>query len=242
MKKRIMSVLLLIVLIHLGNKDSVSSADDKVKTITLSSYEKSILAEFSRVVLETAYGELGIKISLTELPVKRALVFSNEGKTDGELHRMKGIEKKYPNLRWIPISVTRIKMSVFALKEHQIKGMESLKPFKIGIRRGVVISDQLTKGYTRIELDKYNQILKMIDAERIDVGLISLFTGIMEMKKLGLNHIKVLKPPVKVIPLYHYLHKKHDSLVPKIKHKLREMEAKGDIRAIWTRVEKKLLE
>ncbi|MCP4349876.1 MAG: hypothetical protein GY795_30715 [Desulfobacterales bacterium] len=30
--------------------------------------------------------------------------------------------------------------------------------------------------------------------------------------------------------------------IPKIKHKLREMEAKGDIQAIWTRVEKKLLE
>ena len=52
-------------------------------------------------------------------------------------------------------------------------------------------------------------------------------------KKMNLNQIVMLIPPVQVDPLYHYLHKKHKALVPQITAILKKMRQEGKFQEIY---------
>ncbi|MBC8177316.1 MAG: hypothetical protein H8E19_07905 [Deltaproteobacteria bacterium] len=49
-------------------------------------------------ILKLAYKRLGIPIVIVEMPGKRALVESSEGRIDGEVHRIFRVGKDYPTL------------------------------------------------------------------------------------------------------------------------------------------------
>ena len=73
-------------------------------TLTFSSIENSGFTPFAKSIILKAYENEGIQVSINPLPAKRALKTANYGKeVDGELFRISGIEKKYPNL--IPIKI-----------------------------------------------------------------------------------------------------------------------------------------
>jgi polar amino acid transport system substrate-binding protein len=68
------------------------------KTLNFSCIEQTPDIEISRIVLSEAYSRLGIDIKIQELPGLRALIYANEGSTDGELFRAEGVEREYQNL------------------------------------------------------------------------------------------------------------------------------------------------
>ena len=53
--------------------------------------------------------------------------------------------------------------------------------------------------------------------------------------------MRVLEPPLAEVPLYHYLNKKHEALLPSLVAVLRKMEKEGTIRAIAKRVADEML-
>jgi len=58
-----------------------------------------------------------------------------------------------------------------------------------------------------------------------DFAISSLLAGMDEIKRQGLTDIKVIEPPWVEYSLHHYLHKKHESLTPKIMLELEKAEA-----------------
>ncbi|MET0084428.1 MAG: transporter substrate-binding domain-containing protein [Sedimenticola sp.] len=191
----------------------------------------------SERVLQEAYGKIGISIRVDKVPGKRALASSNSGKVDGEANRIANINEKFTNLIMIPVPVVNIKMVAFSKQEtFPVNGWESLKPYNIGIRRGIRISDEGTKGMQRQLVDDYHQLFTLLDLGRVEVVVAPHLVGLIEMKKSNIKDVKTLEPPLIETKLYHYLHKKHESLVPKITASLREMEAEGDIERIQDQV------
>jgi len=191
---------------------------------------KAVISE--RVVSE-AYKRLGIQVKIEKSPTKRALTELNHGKLDGAVSRVKGLEKSYSNLIRVPIVVSTFEAVVFSKNDTlPITGWDSLKPYNIGIKRGMKFAEMGTKGMKTYPVDKSSQLFQMLNLGRVDLIVISRAAGLLALKQTQLQDIHMLALPVARIKLYHYLHKKNAAIVPRITKALQDMENEGRIEEI----------
>ena len=193
----------------------------------------SLLAEIGENILQEAYQRIGIQVDARVLPAERALVMANTGEVDGEVLRIKGIEKNYPNLRMVPVPLVVMEGMVLTKEvTFEVTGWESLKPYTIGIVRGVKFAENGTQGMTVEAVATHEQALLKLFHGRTDVVVMPRISGLVEIGKLHLTGITMLEPPLVTIDIYHYLHKKHEQLLPQITQVLQDMKAEGRFQEI----------
>ncbi len=197
----------------------------------------------SHEVLKKAYQQAGMEIELKRLPAKRSLVDANRGVYDGELARVRNIEKMAPNLVRIPVSVYTTNVVVFTKnKQFPVKGWDSIKPYKTGILRGIALVEAKTKGFNRHMVNSPASLFNLLFAERIDIAIFMHLDGLLELNKTNLHaSIKALSPPLMKLKLYHYLHKKNQHLVPKLEKVLAAMERSGELKQIFKLAEMRVI-
>lgn len=192
-----------------------------------------IESRVSQAVLKEAYKQLGISLSITELPAERSLVESNAGRSDGEVNRIEGLEANYPNLVRVPVSVTRIEAVVFSkMVKFQVNGWDSLKPYAIGTLIGMKFAEQGTTGMNVRKTPTVEDALRELDLGIVEITVLTRAGGLATLRAMNLQGITSLEPPLATIPLYPYLHKKHQTLLPRISEVLHKMEASGQMDAI----------
>lgn len=197
-----------------------------------------IITMTGRRILTEAYNTLGIPIIFIEQPAERALRQSNKGVNDGELLRISGLSKTYENLIRIPVTLFTTEVRVFTRKQIlNFEDWDSLRPYHIGIHRGHKYAELNTEEMTRTIVTHRENIFKMLQAGRFDLTIADRHAGQEHINKLHLNRVKMLSPPLERNPLFHYLHKKHQTLIPRITATLRTMKASGRIEAILSDVE-----
>lgn len=190
-------------------------------------------ADISQIVLAEAYARLGIEISTQIFPAERSLTMSNSGKVDGEVNRIFGIEQNYSNLVRIPVAINWIEGIAYTNSENiSITGWESLRPYSIGIRIGTKFAEIGTKGMNVKAITSTDQMFMMLEKFRVDVVISTRIDGMLTSHKFKLKNISPLDPPLARFKLFHYLHTKHQKMVPRITKILKEMESKGRIREI----------
>ncbi len=198
--------------------------------LTLSGIKGSINHQIGSSILETAYKKIGISVDTVEMPAKRSLVMVNAGDFDGEVQRIGNIDRHYPNLIVVPEPLLYLESSVFIKNsEIRIKGWEDLSPYTIGIPRGIMYLEHHTKGLNRIFVKSQDQLFDLLNTGRIDVVIISTNYGLSFLNKHKGMKIRMLVPPILKIPLYHYLHRKHRNLIPKIAESIRQMRISGEM-------------
>jgi len=190
-------------------------------------------------VLTAAYGKLGIDIEFKLYPAGRALRVSNSGEEDGEAYRTIDFNHGESNLIRVEVIIAKIEWWIYAKHlKLKLEGVSSLKPYRVSSRRGILVADKMLKNVTKKQLvNTFYQTLATLNAERVDLALIPKWTALSILKKDPMD-IYPLKPAIKIDKLYHFLHKKHHKLVPKITSILKVMEQKGEINRIWLAVEK----
>lgn len=197
----------------------------------------------SKEVLTEAYRRIGIEISFKTLPPLRALKLSNTGKLDGEMHRVTDIEKTHPNLIKIPVPINKIEVIAFTIKEDiTIQNTNDLKPYTIGIRHGIKFSKDITHGLKVHEVNKTDQLFRMLGLWRIDVALSTRTAGLKVIKKLDLKKVNIPAKPLVTLDLYHYLHSKHQHIIPLITDSLTTMESEGWIQHKYEQAMGEILE
>jgi len=201
-------------------------------TLTFSKSNDPV-ANISEKILQEAYAKVGIKVNTLVLPSERSLQMSNSGRTDGEINRIKGIDNTYLNLRRVPISINILEGVVFSKDlKFELKNWNSLKPYKIGIRRGTKFAEYGTKGMMVRALTNNEQLFQMLDNRRHDIVVTSRLEGLEQIQKLQLNKVLIIEPPLITLKLYHYLHKKHTHLLTRIQSVLEKMRESGRIKTI----------
>ncbi len=193
--------------------------------------------DIAEAVLREAYRSNGQDITAKILPGERALASSNTGQVDGEMMRVEGIDKQYQNLLRVPVAINYLQATAF-VKDATIKvtRWEELQPYTIAIERGIKFAEQGTRGMRVVSLTTYEQAFQMLNSGRVDVVIATRIGGADAVRDMGLSGISVLTPPLQKIPLYHYLHKSHASLIPSITSTLTIMEREGRIDAIREQV------
>lgn len=225
--KAFIALLLTLISLSPGNISAIENP------LIFSGIKGSENSHISMKVLTKAYNRLGIKIKYRPLPGERALRTSNAGKVDGEVFRIANVSKRYTNLVQIPTSINTLPAIAFSKnKKISIDGWQSLHPYKIGIQVGIKFAERGTKKLNPVIVDTNEQLFRMLNSGRIDIAIASQVNGIKTLNTLKYINIHALQPVIEEYPLYHYLHKRHISLVPKLNDVLIKMHSSKEIQEI----------
>ena len=204
------------------------------RELTLSTFPGSIHQAVGAPILKEAYAKLGMSLKLYMVPAKRALAASSAGATDGEVNRIGKVATRFPTLRQVGGPVLPLQGRAFVFgKSPSIKSWEDLRPYRIGVVRGVPFSDKPTQGMDRILAKDPAHLFKLLVHDRIDIAITTSLNGRYTIgKHYPKKNIRALGPPVLTIDTYHYLHEKHRGLIPRVAKVLAEMKESGRIDAI----------
>jgi polar amino acid transport system substrate-binding protein len=185
----------------------------------------------SKVVMDKAYRQLGISVEFREYPAAAALEASNSGKVSAELARIDGIGLEYKNLVQVPIPINLIQGVAFSKKyRFPVNGWHSVRPYKIGIIKGIVFSEQQTVGMDRVIFDDYPDLILAMDNEDIDVGIMPRVQGLHTLLSMGIETISEMEGILETLFLYHYVHVSRRDLVDQLTPVLKKMLLDGEIR------------
>ena len=198
--------------------------------------EKNAFHDAAAEILRQAYDDIGIDIEFRTFPAERALQQSNKGIIDGELVRIEGIEERYTNLIRIPVMhVAAEQMAFVATEDLALSDWDSLAPYRVAFHRGYKVAEQATQGMSVHLTDDDAAALRMVANGRMDVAIANRFSGMKAIQENELSGIWMHEPPLQVDPLFHYLHKKHADVVPRITAALSELKTSGRMAEIRSR-------
>lgn len=181
-------------------------------------------------IMAEAYRRIGHTMELQFAPLERSLIIADGGKVDGELYRMEGLEKLYPNLRRVPAPLVRADFMVFARKglPLRVDGWESLRPYVVGYVIGVkAIERGMPAGFNTNAVPDEEQLFLILDRGRVDVVISEINVGQEIVSRLGFHNNTMLQPPLMSIYLYHYVHVRNERLIPQLTTALQHMRAEG---------------
>jgi polar amino acid transport system substrate-binding protein len=194
------------------------------------------------LVLQEAYRRIGIEAKEEFLPHERSLRASNSGEVDGEVMRIAGLEKEYPNLIMVPESIYNFDTVAFTTGlVFKIDGWESLRPYQLCILRGLKLSERGTEGMNRMVGNSTDHVIEMLRRDRCQVAILGRASW-LEVDRLKAGPLRELRPPIATLKLFHYVHKRHEALVPKLAETLRQMRSEGAIAAITASEDQSIVE
>lgn len=183
---------------------------------------------FLDMVVREAFRRAGLELKLVKLPAERALLDANAGIEDGDLTRIAGIEKQYPNLVRVPEKLLDWTFVAFSKDRTIPSDWPAIRQHTVGHIRGWKIYEQNTAGAGNvIAVDDSEQLFRLLALDRIDVALYVHWMGLALIQRQGLKDVHILEPPLATREMFIYLHKKHVTLVPKIAAALRALKADG---------------
>ncbi len=206
--------------------------------MTIAAVDRGMLVEqIGRAILTEAYGRLHVPVIFRERPAARALAESAEGLTDGELQRVGGLSSSYPDLVQVKVPVNYFDIVVLTRTAQFVPaGWNSLRPYTIGFHRGIVVFEQGTRGM-KIDMAASNElVLRKLIGGRTDIALMPDIEARQLLATMPGHGIVTLQPSLERVQLFHYLHKQHVALVPRLEQVLAAMQADGSIVAIRTRL------
>ncbi|WP_163132364.1 ABC transporter substrate-binding protein [Agarivorans sp. Alg241-V36] len=214
-----------------------------VSTLYFTNLPNNFTASIGAEVVKVAYQKLGIQVEFVDMPTKRALVQSNEGKVDGEIHRIWSIADSYPNLIRVPTPINYIDQVVFgSIQNAEIKQCADLAPYSVGIVRGVKHAEECTRDLPLQRVFNTDvRMMALLSAQKIDFAVSSWVNGMWLRKSMNIDNVHVVGPPISRQLLYHYVHKKHADLVDKIDAVFQEMQESGELELVRKQVINELL-
>ncbi len=195
-------------------------------------------------ILQAVYQRLGLSVVFVDLPAKRALLESSQGRVDGEVQRVLAVQSEYPSLLAVQPSINYIEPSAFVKRlDFPVDGWRSIAGYSIGIVRGVGSSERGTQGMARIEaVATMDQLMQMLAHDRIEVAVNDRFSGQLINRRLRLAAtLRPLSPALERIALYHFLHERHRDLVPRVAEAVQAMAASGELERLREEITARLI-
>jgi len=197
---------------------------------------------FMDIISREAFKRIGYTLETVKLPAERGLRNTNAGVEDGEMSRIKGMEKLYPNLIRVPEKIMDWKFVVFSQNPINLdKGWSSLSNKNLTYINGWKILEKNIPASASITRSRSaKQMFILFDKQRIDYIVYELWGGLLLSKSLNLKHLKLQHPPLATREMFIYLHKKHKNLVPKLAEALKQMKQDGQYDEIKNKILKPL--
>lgn len=183
---------------------------------------------FVDILASEAFQRAGASLRIVKLPAERGLINANQGILDGDLTRIKGLEKLYNNLIRVPESLRDADFCALSKKPELSTKKGDLNKHIVGHIKGWKIYEKMVAGSDKvITTDNAEQLFRLLKLNRIDVALYNCINGLALSKKMNIKEINILQPAFPKIKMFLYLNIKHKQLVPKLTKALKDLKAEG---------------
>jgi hypothetical protein len=184
-------------------------------------------------VVREAYARLGIEVRLEGFLAAEALAAANAGQVDAELQRIGGAQRRFPNLIQVPIPVNELQATVLSGSyDFPVRGWHSLRPYRVGIVKGILFSERGTAGMDVRVAPDYPQLLGWLADKTVDVAVVPRLDALEALRVSRLAGIQELDGVLETMFLYHYVHERHGDLVPRLQAVLKQMLLDGTTRRL----------
>ena len=212
------------------------------ETMRLAGVEASADSAAGAAVLEEGYRRIGMSIEIEWLSPVEALEAANSGSLDGDLQRIDGLSRTFTSLVQVQIPINFLEAAAFS-KEHRFtaSGWASLEGYSVGYVRGIVFAEQRADGLDAVAAQDYESLWDMLETGDVDVALMPRISGrVMAAERT--SEIVDMEGVLEILFLYHYLHERHASLVPRLEAELKAMLLDGTTRRLRDAAYRRLLE
>jgi polar amino acid transport system substrate-binding protein len=192
---------------------------------------------FAEELGREALRRLDHELTVLPLPTERALVNANAGIEDGDLFRAAGFEKDYPNLVQVPQSLIEQAFVAFSLRPGiEVSGWADLARYSVAFITGYKILERQLGNAANVTTVRDNDLLLALLANgRADVILNSDRVGLWQARRAGLA-VRMHTPPLLRIPMFVYLHRRHEALVAPLAASLAETRRDGTWQRLYERI------
>jgi len=189
---------------------------------------------FMDVVATEAFRRIGITLQTSLLPAERGLKNSNNGSIDGEMSRVKGLDKVYTNLVRVPEKIMDWEFVVFSPKAIDLEvGWSALSGKLVSHINGWKILEKNIPNDAEItRTSNIDELFLLLDKQRTDYVIYEKWAGHYMLQKMLMRDTHQLKPALAVKEMFIYLHKKHKSIVPKLSKALESMKKDGSYQSM----------
>jgi len=193
---------------------------------------------FMDIVTKEALSRIGIQLVTVHLPAERGLKNANAGIEDGEMSRIAGLEKVYPNLIRVPEKIMDWEFYAFSSKNITLNGnWESLESYSVAFINGwKILENNVPTNVLVTKVKNPDQLFGLMIKRRADVILYERWGGLKFIQEKKLVDVKILEPFLAKREMFIYLHKKHESIVPRLALALRDMKQDGSYEKIVNQV------
>jgi polar amino acid transport system substrate-binding protein len=191
-------------------------------------------AFFFRLVEEIC-SRNSILIAHNTPPAGRSLINVNQGIDDGDGPRIEGLSSNYPNLVCVQEPFGSFMFGAFTRDDRiRIDGWSSLSGLNVAYIHGWKIFDKNVKSNLSVtRVKNAESLFKLLDAGRADAVLMTKLAGYTMIRKLGLENITFVEPPLALKPNFLYLNSRHAAIVPLLEKTLRELKSNGTYTKIY---------
>lgn len=198
---------------------------------------------FMDLVANAAFKKINVDLITVSLPAERGLLNANAGIEDGEMSRITGLDKVYPNLLRVPEKLMDWHFVAFSKKPIVLAdGWNSLSAYLVAYINGwKILEKQVPTSSNVTTVRNVSQLFTLLEKNRVDIIIYEKWGGLAYIKKHGLQEISMLNPPLAIKDMYIYLNKKHHALVGPLATALKELKTEGKYQAIYSEVLQPLL-
>jgi len=209
------------------------SSEQLILKIARTTQQQTFKTAFANAILQEALRRNNIHYQSIYVPSKRSLSWSNSGKVDGELMRVKNIAQLSPantqNLVRIEQPIIEIQLAAFTNKNITLSGWSSLRGYRVHYLRGrKAFEKKLSSVASSSDINTTNdlaQAMRILTSGRTDIVLADVFSATQLINATpAFKEIKI-GTVLQTIKLYSFLNHKHSHLVAPITTTLKEMMA-----------------
>ena len=198
---------------------------------------------FMDIVTKEALKRIGYKLKTLQLPAERGLKNANAGIEDGEMSRVAGLSKTYPNLIQVPEKIMDWEFVVFSEKKISLsRSWHNLSYKQVSFLNGwKILEANVPTNASIVKVNKPSQLFSLLKKKRTDYIIYEKWGGLLLLKTQKLKNISLLKPALAKKEMFIYLHKKHRHLVIKLSSALKQMKSDGSYQKIFNLILKPLI-
>jgi len=233
---------LLLLLFLLGSYNPVFANEIVINTTGKPPLNTPQLTGFMDLVSKEAFKRIGYTLKTVQLPAERGLRNVNAGIEDGEMSRIKGLDKLYPNLIRVPEKIMDWEFVGFSQMQIDLnQGWPRLSKYSVAFINGwKILEKNVPKQAEITKVRTPEQLFSILYKSRADLVLYERWGGLLYLQNSKLNKIKLLSPPLATKEMFIYLHKKHIKLVSKLSQTLKQIKKDGTYQAIFNKTLKPL--
>lgn len=165
-------------------------------------------------------------------PQVRSLASANSGKANAALFSSKNNIAQYDQLIALDKPHYQVDIHTFSTEDIVINSWQDLANYKIAYLAGFVVAKKQTVGMNRIETKSLQQALQLLDAYRVDIVIATVDSGLEIINSWPQTNIVMQDEPIQTIPLYHFVHQQHQTLIDQLNASLAAQLENGRISEI----------